>query len=160
VTRSASPAGPVRVLFVCTGNICRSPLAATVFHSLTDQAALGGRFRADSAALRPHHLGRPADPRAIAAATKRGYRWLPSVARTITERDFDTGLVVGMGAWHVARLRELAPAGCDTIRSLVDYGEESVPEVPDPYDAGEGAFERALDLIEDGCSGLLRELLA
>lgn len=150
---------PRSVVFVCTGNICRSPMAATVFRELVLRAACADRFAIESAALRPHHTGRPADPRAVAAAERRGYSWLPSCARPIAAQDFEDSLVVGMGAWHTERLRRIQPEGCEPVRSLADYVEgRPVSEIADPFHQDEAAFERALDLIEVGCAGLLREL--
>jgi protein-tyrosine phosphatase len=132
-------------------------MAATVFDALVSRAGLSGRFAIDSAALRPHHLGRPADPRAIAATDRRGYAWLDSRARQVGPDDFARSLVVGMGEWHVAQLRRLAPDA--ELRSLARYvATRDVPEVPDPYHGDAREFEHALDLVEEGCAGLLRAL--
>lgn len=152
---------PVGLLFVCTGNVCRSPLAAAVLGRLLEGAGLSGRWRVGSAGLRGIHAGRPADPRACAAAARRGLDLTGHRARRIRARDFVRNQrIVGMGSWHVARLRELGSgAGRCRLSSLPDYAPElGGDEVLDPWPGGEAEFERALDWIEAGCAGLLRAL--
>lgn len=158
---SGAQAPPTRVLFVCMGNICRSPAAEGVFLHLVAEAGLEDCFTVDSAGTGGWHVGHRADRRMIAAAERRGIH-LPSRARQIEAADlqrFDH--ILTMDADNLAavqRLERQAPGGA-RISPLTDHCRRlRSPEVPDPYYGGEDGFERVLDLLEDACAGLLDNL--
>ena len=159
---SAATAPPIRVLFVCLGNICRSPAAEGVFLRLLAAAGLNQAFLVDSAGTGGWHQGQPADRRMREAAGRRGLD-LPSRARQIEAADlqrFDH--ILAMDADNLAALRRLERqvAGSARIRPLVQHCRRSeAEEVPDPYYGGPEGFERVLDLLEDACAGLLEDLL-
>jgi len=157
------PAPPTRVLFVCLGNICRSPAAEGVFLHLLAGSGHEQAFAVDSAGTGGWHVGNPADRRMRAAAARRGIH-LPSRARQIEAADlqrFDH--ILTMDADNLAALRRLerqAP-GPARISPLVQHCRRlEAVEVPDPYYGGERGFEQVLDLLEDACAGLLEDLLA
>ena len=154
-----------RVLFVCLGNICRSPAAEGVFMHLLEQRGLSDRFVVDSAGIGGWHVGRRADERMRAAATRRGID-LTSRARQIDLADLHSfDHIITMDADNLAAVRSLAreagnPAGQAQISAMTDYCRlhSSADEVPDPYYGGPQGFEHVLDLLEDACSGLLDRL--
>lgn len=151
------------MLFVCLGNICRSPAAEGVFLHLLAQAGLEGSFLVDSAGTGSWHVGQPADARMRAAAGRRGIG-LPSRARQIEPGDLQRfAHILTMDADNLAVLQRLearTPASRASIRPLVQHCRNlSSSEVPDPYYGGEEGFETVLDLLEDACSGLLEDLL-
>lgn len=151
-------AAPVRICFVCLGNICRSPTAEAVMARLVAEAGLAGRISVDSAGTSGWHAGEPADPRARAAAARRGLS-LAHRAREFTAEDlarFD--LVVAMDGQNLAALRRLARgAATPPLRLLRSYDPAAPPGagVPDPYAGGAAGFEEVLDLCEAACRGLL-----
>jgi low molecular weight protein-tyrosine phosphatase len=150
------------VLFVCTANICRSPMAAAVLRSMVAQAAPRAALRIASAGTHDYHLGMPAFPAAVAAAHARGYDIGEHAARRVGPGDFDGyDVILAMDRYNVATLGKLAPTRCKgKIELLLEYGERfHGAEVPDPYGGEVRDFERALDLIEDGCRGLVRLLV-
>jgi protein-tyrosine phosphatase len=154
-----------RVLFVCLGNICRSPAAEGVFVHLLEQQGLSDRFVVDSAGTGGWHVGRRADERMRAAAKRRGIA-LTSRARQLALGDLHSfDHIVTMDAANLAAVRALAleagkPDGQARISAMTDYCRihSSTLEVPDPYYGGPQGFEHVLDLLEDACSGLLEEL--
>ena len=152
-----------KLLFVCLGNICRSPAAEGVFLHLLKQRGLSERFVVDSAGTGGWHVGNPADRRMQAAANRRGID-LPSRARQICLDDFSSfDLVLTMDDDNLAAVRGLAQeagAGATTtITPMLHYARNfSETEVPDPYYGGEAGFEHVLDLLEDACANLLDEL--
>ena len=152
-----------KLLFVCLGNICRSPAAEGVFLHLLKQRGLSERFVVDSAGTGGWHVGNPADRRMQAAANRRGID-LPSRARQICLDDFSSfDLVLTMDDDNLAAVRGLAQeAGAGstaTITPMLHYARNfSETEVPDPYYGGEAGFEHVLDLLEDACANLLDEL--
>ena len=152
-----------KLLFVCLGNICRSPAAEGVFLHLLKQRRLSERFVVDSAGTGGWHVGNPADRRMQAAANRRGID-LPSRARQICLDDFSSfDLVLTMDDDNLAAVRGLAQeagAGATaTITPMLHYARNfSETEVPDPYYGGEAGFEHVLDLLEDACANLLDEL--
>ena len=153
----------MKVLFVCLGNICRSPAAEGVFLHLLDQRGLIDQFIVDSAGTGGWHVGNPADRRMQAAANKRGIQ-LPSRARQISLDDLRTfDLVLTMDDANLAAVRSLADeAGSQataTIQPMLSFSTAfSETEVPDPYYGGEAGFEHVLDLLEDACSNLLDDI--
>ena len=150
-----------RVLFVCTGNICRSPTAEGVFRRFVEQAGLEDRIGMDSAGTHGYHVGEPPDPRTQAAAGARGYD-LPGLrARRIAREDFSRfDLVLAMDRDHHAILARFAPAGAGhKLRMLMEFARRSgVDEVPDPYYGAPDGFELVLNLVEDAAEGLLDHL--
>jgi protein-tyrosine phosphatase len=157
----AGDAQTVRVLFVCTGNICRSPTAEGVFRAMVAACGLAGRIEIESAGTGDWHVGEPPDERACRAAALRGIDLTAQRARQVTERDFDRfDLIIALDCSHQRALRAMAPAGAaDRIRLLMDFAPQAgVSDVPDPYYGALGGFDRVLDLIEAGADGLLRTI--
>jgi len=150
---------PVRVLFVCSGNICRSPLAEAIFRKQAADAGHGGAFEVDSAGTHAYHEGEPADPRARRVGRRHGVD-VTSIAREVDERDFERfDLILAMDRGHLRQLRARCPEALrGRIRLMRDFGDPRGGDVPDPYYAGEAAFEEVYDLLEGCCQGLLREL--
>ena len=152
-----------RVLFVCLGNICRSPAAEGVFLHLLREHGLEDCVVVDSAGTGSWHVGNKADPRMRAAAERRGIH-LPSRARQIELDDFSRfDLVVTMDSDNLRDVRSLAKeAGSNataSIRPMLSYARSTqLEDVPDPYYGGEQGFEQVLDLLEDACSGLIEEI--
>ena len=152
-----------KLLFVCLGNICRSPAAEGVFLHLLKQRGLIDQFVVDSAGTGGWHVGNPADRRMTAAANRRGID-LPSRARQISLDDFSSfDLVLTMDNDNLAAVESLAqeagPNAMATVKSMMSYSRRfNETEVPDPYYGGEAGFEHVLDLLEDACSTLLDEL--
>jgi protein-tyrosine phosphatase len=162
-TSRSEEARPTGILFVCLGNICRSPAAEGVFLHMIARQGLEQAFTVDSAGTGDWHVGRPADARMRSAAARRGIV-LPSRARQITADDlsrFDH--VLTMDRQNLEAVRGLAGRGeaAARIGPLTRYCRRySVEEVPDPYYGGEEGFDRVLDLLEDACGGLLEALRA
>jgi protein-tyrosine phosphatase len=151
----------IGVLFVCLGNICRSPTAEGVFRKRVADAGMSDIIRVDSAGTHAYHTGEPPDRRAILAAQKRGVDLSDIRARRITATDFETfQFVLAMDESNLRNLRELCPAEySDRLRLFLEFsGEVGVREVPDPYYGGALGFERVLDLVEEAADGLLTSL--
>lgn len=151
-----------KVLFVCLGNICRSPSAEAVFRGIVKKEGLSDNFEIDSAGTSGWHAGEPADERMQSHAIKRGYN-LTSISRKfIPDTDFDHfDYIIGMDDNNIRSLQQMARNEVDLakISKMTDYGIEwSYDEVPDPYYGGEQGFELVLDLLEDSCKGLLEKL--
>ena len=150
-----------RVLFVCTGNICRSPTAAAVFRARAADRGLDGQLEADSAGTTGYHVGEGPDARAQRHAVRRGYDMSGQHARRLEAADFDRfDLILGMDRSHLQRLHQIAPPGAEErIALFLDFAPNAgTRDIPDPYYGGGGAFERVLDLIETGVDGLLDHL--
>ena len=153
----------MKLLFVCLGNICRSPAAEGVFLHLLNERGLNDRFLVDSAGTGGWHVGNPADRRMQAAASRRGIE-LPSRARQISLDDLSTfDLVLTMDDDNLMAVQALAKeAGSRataSIKPMLSYARNfSETEVPDPYYGGDTGFEHVLDLLEDACSNLLDKL--
>ena len=147
------------VLFVCMGNICRSPTAEGVFRKLVFEAGRDADFEVDSAGTIGYHQGEQADPRMRAAASGRGYE-LASRARRIELLDFDRfDLIVTMDEDNYRDVEALNPGSKARVVRMIDYCEEhQVSEVPDPYYGGESGFHQVIDILEDSCENLLRRL--
>lgn len=152
------------VLFVCTGNICRSPSAEGVFQAKLAQAGLEGRVTVDSAGTHGYHIGDPPDSRAIRQAAQRGYDLRHQRARKIRVQDFrDFDLILGMDSGHLSILRRLCPAsGHARLQAFLDFAPNESGyrgrDVPDPYYGDRRDFDVMLDLIELGADGLLAAL--
>ena len=147
----------MKVLFVCMGNICRSPTAEGVLRKMVEESVLKGKIDIDSAGTHGYHEGAPPDPRAIEHAAKRGYDLTPLRAREVSPSDFERfDYVIAMDETNRRHLRAMCPSRLQNkIELLLDYGgEEDEYEVPDPYQGKPKDFELALDLIEAGCEGL------
>lgn len=151
----------VKVLFVCMGNICRSPMSQGVFEKLVENAGLSESIHIDSAGTHAYHVDNPPDKRAQDAASKRGYDLKAQRARRATESDFEEfDYVVAMDFLNLEHLYELCPAGREhKVKLFMDFAESRMEEeVPDPYYGARSGFERVLDLVEDASKGLLGEV--
>jgi protein-tyrosine phosphatase len=154
---------PMRVLFCCMGNICRSPSAEGVFRAQLAAAGLHEAVDVDSAGTDGWHAGEAPDARATRHAARRGYDLSSLRARRVEVADFERfDLVLAMDHDNLARLRALCPPPRQAgLRLLMSYAPDAGSEVvPDPYYGGAAGFERVLDLIELGCRGLLAQLRA
>ena len=159
--RSVEPAASV--LFVCLGNICRSPTAEGVFRAAVDRAGLAGKVRADSAGVGDWHVGLPADPRAIKAAKQRGYDLSSIRGRQFEVADFTRfGWILAMDEANLKALTEMKPAEFEgRLALLLDYAPQLAErEIPDPYFGSPEGFERVLDLMEAAMTGLVAEVQA
>jgi len=153
-----------KILFVCMGNICRSPTGEGLMKHLVAERGLDGRIEIDSAGTISYHTGNPPDARMRAAASRRGYD-LEGEARQIEPADlghFD--LIVAMDRENLAGIRELAEEHPGRARAEVKLLSDflppgSPPDVPDPYYGGERGFEVVLDMIEAACPAILDHLL-
>jgi protein-tyrosine phosphatase len=156
----------MRILFVCLGNICRSPTAEGVMRRLVAEAGLQDEIEIDSAGTGAYHVGSPPDERATAAALRRGTE-LAGAARQVADEDFETyDLLLAMDASNLHELRERAPD--DEARARVRLLREFDPasegaadlDVPDPYYGGPRGFDTVLDQVEAACRGLLDHIVA
>ena len=150
-----------RVLFVCMGNICRSPTAEGVFRKLLAERAPELDVLVDSAGTHEYHTGHPPDPRAIRAAERRGVDITGLRARRVAERDFEHfELVLAMDQLNRHTLLERSPSQYhDRIRLFLEFAPElGRLDVPDPYYGGSTGFEYVLDLVEEASAGLIEHL--
>ncbi|MCP1726710.1 protein-tyrosine phosphatase [Natronospira proteinivora] len=149
-----------RILFVCMGNICRSPTAEAVFrHRLTAHGhALS--LVIDSAGTHGYHVGHPPDGRAVEAAARRGVSLEGITARRVEEGDFHRfDLILCADESNLRMLEEMQPPGSPArLQLLLEFADSSEREVPDPYYGGDKGFEKVLDLIESACDGLIHRL--
>ena len=153
----------VRVLFVCLGNICRSPTAHAVFEHLVEAEGLADVIEVDSAGTGSWHVGAPPDRRAVAAAAERGYRMGHLRARQVQPDDIERfDYVLAMDHANLQDLRRKASRSLHArIRLFLEFGDSpGQDEVPDPYYGGEDGFGLVLDLVESAAAGLLREIRA
>ncbi|VAW81683.1 Low molecular weight protein tyrosine phosphatase [hydrothermal vent metagenome] len=151
----------IRVLFVCMGNICRSPTAQGVFERLVKEAGLEASITIDSAGTHAYHVGEPPDRRATQAAAVRGIDLTPQRARRVCEKDFESfDYVLAMDHDNLEDLRAICPAHVqERICLLLDYSEtDQSGDVPDPYYGGAQGFDHVLDLVEEGARGLLENI--
>lgn len=146
------------ILFVCMGNICRSPTAEAVFRKLVSDAGRDSEFEIDSAGTIGYHAGDMADKRMRSAAKERGFR-LDSIARRIMHADFDRfDLIVTMDDANFYEVSAMNPSAAARIVRMCDYCEaHDETQVPDPYYGGEAGFQRVIDILEDACANLLRQ---
>lgn len=152
------------ILFVCLGNICRSPAADGIMHHIVEERGLSGRIGIDSAGTYAGHTGELPDARMRRAAARRGYD-LGHRARQIREEDFDRfDMIVAMDDMNYEALYRLAPSreAAQRIFRMTEFCRQHPgrTHVPDPYYEGREGFELVLDLLEDGCRGLLERISA
>lgn len=160
MTEIATP--PTSVLFVCMGNICRSPTAEGVFRHHVRKRNLISHFLVDSAGTHGYHDGAPPDERSIKHAAQRGYDLTQLRARPVSPEDFDRfDFILAMDRQNLRHLKSLTPSRCQhKLELLLDYSSDFAgEEVPDPYYGGPKDFERVLDLVEAGCNDLLEFLM-
>ncbi len=152
----------ISVLFVCIGNICRSPTAEGIFQSMVEKAGLDDKIKIDSAGSSGYHIGELPHPTTQEAAAKRGYN-LQTRARQYSEQDFfNFDYIVGMDESNQGHLQALAPDNHTAqIISFIDLCptyKNQFPDVPDPYYGGPNGFELVLDVVEEGCKNLLGKI--
>jgi protein-tyrosine phosphatase len=150
-----------KVLFVCTGNICRSPTAEGVFRHVVREAGIMDKVMIESAGTHGYHVGEPPDPRSQRAAAGRGYDLSAQRARRVERKDFDEfDYVLAMDDENLESLRRLCPSQhAHKVRLFMEFGANvAAREVPDPYYGGGAGFERVLDLVESASKGLLAHL--
>lgn len=150
-----------RLLFVCMGNICRSPTAEGSFRSYVSERAPELKIHVDSAGTHAYHSGEPPDARARRAAERRGIDLSALRARRVAEEDFERfDLILAMDLLNLETLRDRCPVEHHgRLHLLLDFAQQTeVREVPDPYYGGLHGFERVLDLIEEANAGLLEHL--
>ena len=147
----------IKVLFVCMGNICRSPAAEGVFKQMVADADLDDLFEIDSAGTHSYHIGHPADERMRRVAKARGYT-LESIARKLVAEDFTRfDLIITMDDENYESAMAMHPGHGAQVVRMVDYCEVSdVDEVPDPYYGGEDGFHAVIDILEDACYNMLK----
>ena len=154
----------MKLLFICLGNICRSPAAEGIMRQMVEERALSNDIIVDSAGIGSWHVGEMPDPRMRKHAARRGYDLSPLRARQFRSDDFqkfDYIIVMDEENYHDVMERGGVYADARKVLRMKDYfirykGQQSVP---DPYYGGAEGFEQALDLIEDGCEGLLKDLV-
>lgn len=151
----------IKVLFVCLGNICRSPTAHGVFEDLVKAKGLSDRIIVDSAGTASWHSGSPPDSRSMAFAHKRGFELKHLRARQAIVEDFDEfDVILAMDNSNLQDLRDLCPSHFTGHLGLfLDFANAAESEVPDPYHGGDAGFEHVLDLVEDASAGLLEFVL-
>jgi len=151
----------MRILFVCMGNICRSPTAEGVFRRLVEERAPDLVVEIDSAGTHDYHVGEPPDSRSVAAAARRGIDLGQLRARQVEDADFERfDLIVAMDRLNRETLLQRSPASShERIRLFMEFaGRSDVEDVPDPYYGGPVGFEQVLDLAEEAAAGLLEEI--
>lgn len=151
----------VKVLFVCMGNICRSPTAHGVFRALVEREGLAHAIGIDSAGTHAYHVGSGPDKRAQSTARSRGVDLSDLVARRVAPQDFDEfDYVLAMDQENFISLSEICPdAHIEKIHMFMDFAPAMrTREVPDPYYGGPSGFERVFDLVEAASEGLLDEI--
>lgn len=154
------PDRKARVLFVCLGNICRSPSAEGVFRQLAEREGLLEAVQIDSCGTGDWHVGKQPDTRAIEAASRRGIDISNLRARRIDVADLDRfDYVLTMDRSNLADVRDMwRQNGGTEPRLFLEFGNSGVTEVPDPYYGGEDGFEQVLDMIQNASEGLLQDI--
>ena len=156
-----SETSTISVLFVCMGNICRSPTAQGVFARLVEDNSLSDIIEIDSAGTHAYHIGERPDERASAAALNRGIDLSSQQARRVSPDDFEQfDYVLAMDTDNYGILAASCPSGLESrLRLFLDFAPDlDIREVPDPYYGGGSGFERVLDMIEQASAGLLAEI--
>ena len=147
-----------KILFVCMGNICRSPVAEAIMQKLIDDRRLSANFEIDSAGILSYHQGEKADSRMRQHAARRGY-YVTSISRPVKTADFDRfDLIIGMDDTNIDDLndRALTASHKAKIHQMTEYSRAyNHTYIPDPYYGGSAGFELVIDLLEDACAGLL-----
>jgi protein-tyrosine phosphatase len=152
----------MRILFVCLGNICRSPTAEAVMRGLVAEAGLEDEVAIESAGTGDWHIGSPPDRRSVAAAAERGVE-LAGSARQVTAADFERfDLLIAMDAYNRDDLLAMAPdaAAESRVRMLREFGDEAELDVPDPYDGDGEGFAKVIEIVERNSAALLEEIRA
>ncbi len=152
---------PYQILFVCLGNICRSPAAEIILHKFVSDAGRQDEFRIDSAGTIGFHSGSPPDPRMSASLERQGFT-IRGRSRQIGPEDLETfDLIVTMDESNLNDVRSLDPSGTlhAKIRPFVEFCRNfEDPRVPDPYYGGQRGFDHVIELLKDGCEGILEEI--
>lgn len=151
----------MKILFVCLGNICRSPSAEAVLRALAAREAPELDLEIDSAGTAGYHIGDAPDARSQAAALRRGYDMAPLRARIVEEADFERfDLILAMDTQNLEVLRKRAPVRYrERVRLFLEFAPDcGLDEVPDPYYGGPTGFEQVLDLVEEASRGLISHL--
>ena len=151
----------IRILFVCMGNICRSPAAEGLFRAKVDAAGLNDSILIDSAGTHGYHEGEPPDSRSVRAAAKRGIDISDLRSRPVVPSDFRSfDLIIAMDDDNVSALSAVCPQDKRAnIRRLLDFATKTTArEVPDPYYGGVDGFDKMMDLLDDGLDGLLSDV--
>ena len=147
-----------KILFVCLGNICRSPSAEAVMKAMIEKKGLNDYFEIDSAGTLAYHRGEKADSRMRQHASRRGYN-LTSLSRPVEPNDFNYfDMIIGMDDLNIRDLNQLAPdeQSRKKIYKITDFAKDTTMSViPDPYYGGDAGFELVLDILEDACKGLI-----
>jgi protein-tyrosine phosphatase len=152
---------PYKLLFVCLGNICRSPAAENIMNHLIEQNNLTGQITCDSAGTSSYHIGAPPDRRMTLAAKQQNIT-MQGCARQFTKADFEAfDLILAMDRDNYANICALDPAGKyqKKVRLMCDFcTHHTLKEVPDPYYGGVDGFNQVISLLQDACSGLLAQV--
>ena len=151
---------PIKVLFVCMGNICRSPTAHGVFQAMVDKHDLGAAIQVESAGTHSYHVGNPPDARSQATARQRGVDLSGLTARRFVSADFtEFDYLLGMDNSNIADMRAIRPADAPArLQLMLEHSQKfSETEVPDPY-FGEDGFELVFEMIDDASRGLLQHI--
>lgn len=151
----------MKILFVCLGNICRSPTAHGVFQSMVDKLGLSEQFVIDSAGTAAWHIGKAPDERSQQFAKRRAYDLSGLQARQVANTDYEQfDLILAMDESNLAKLRAACPAQhLAKLKLFLDYSDCPESEVPDPYYGGDSGFDHVLDLIESASEGLLQSIV-
>jgi protein-tyrosine phosphatase len=154
---------PYRILMVCMGNICRSPLAEAVLQQKLKAVSWGTEIQVDSAGTHGYHVGGAPDPRSVAVGEAKGYALAHQRSRLLKPEDFETfDLILVMDKRNLRDARAIAPtpALAEKAKLLLDFAQEPLleTEVPDPYYGGNDGFQHVLHLLEVACEGLLKPL--
>lgn len=155
--------GKIKILFVCLGNICRSPAAEAVMKRIVKDAGYEERFFIDSAGIAAYHKGEPADSRMKMCASLHGLK-ITSLSRPVKTDDFyDFDLIIGMDDNNISDLKRKAPdaESLSKIHRMTEYSRKlSYDYVPDPYYGGADGFELVLDILQDACQGLMESIFS
>lgn len=151
---------PFKILFVCLGNICRSPTAEGVMQNIIKENNLESKIIIDSAGTSAWHNGSPPDSRAIKAAKKRGYNISQQRSRKVEFEDFyEFDLILAADKSNIEDLKSIAPSDLhNKIKLILSYGTSTENEIPDPYYSCDQGFEHVLNLLENSCQKLLEEV--